>query len=521
VNVRRCSIIAALLLLPLAASAQELTLGVNAGTGYDSNVFANKNNEEDDFSFRIGPHANLEDHEGKLQWDLTLRPAYDYTIDVRERRGWTYLADGELSWQLSPTTRLDVLDRFGRYRSLTTFNEVVTAGEGDEIVDVTQTAFRTERNIRNSVNATLTHNLSPARMLIFDVGHNLVDFSREERADRDTVFVTGRYQQVVTRRNTLGGGASFRRSSYDASTTRRSQSTDFYNVFASWQHQFDDTLSLSAAAGPTWVVGDDQDSSATVLEDRFTYPITAVAGENRLFDASSCPTEDGFLILTTECDTIDESLPFVVYQGEVRTLFDPEVLELWNPNQDLRLEGSIPSTSKNSLTYFANVTLSKRWEQWTGTLTYRRQQSDSSGLGSSTVADVLSGVLNWRPSPRWRFSLRASLTRQNQATEGVQTVVAVRPVDLSTSVPGLVGGFGPAFSDVVQSFALRAIKVDQKAEVVTLWLRFNVRYRITRRTTLVGDIIYWDQNTDSTFGRDYDRFRVNLGVEYRWEPIRL
>ncbi len=72
---------------------------------------------------------------------------------------------------------------------------------------------------------------------------------------------------------------------------------------------------------------------------------------------------------------------------------------------DLELAGPVPSGSDSSLTYFANLSLSKRWEQWSGTISYRRQQSDSSGLGSSTVADIVSGVLEWRPSPRWQLQL--------------------------------------------------------------------------------------------------------------------
>ncbi len=101
-------------------------------------------------------------------------------------------------------------------------------------------------------------------MLRLKLGHNLIDFDREERSDRQTLSALGHYTQTISRRDQLGGGVSYRRSSYDASSVRRSQSTDFYNVFGSWRHQFDETLELSVAAGPTWVKGDDQDNIVAV-----------------------------------------------------------------------------------------------------------------------------------------------------------------------------------------------------------------------------------------------------------------
>jgi hypothetical protein len=245
--------------------------------------------------------------------------------------------------------------------------------------------------------------------------------------------------------------------------------------------------------------------------------VVVTEGQQRLVRATSCPTEDGTLILTGDCDVIDEDLPV--------NLFQPGILELWNPTGDLELVGSVPSGSNQTLTYFANMTLSKRWEQWSGTISYRRQQSDSSGLGSSTVADVVTGVLDWTPSPRWHSTLRVALTRQSQATQPVGTFVAVEGADLSTNLaPGVFfGGLGPAFTDVAESVALRAIEFSQDIDILTLWLNLNVRYRLTKRTSLFGNIIYWNQSSggDSDFGREYDRYRVNIGVNYRFDPIRL
>ena len=504
VNAYRWPIVAALLLLPLASSAEELTLGVGVLSGYDSNVFATETDEMDDFTFRIEPDVLLEDQEGELQWDLRYTLSYEEFLDVSERSGWTHLADGGLSWQLEPKTRLELHDRFGRFPSVTRFNELVTTGEGDLVGDVTEFGFRDDENTRNTASASLTHSLAPNRMLIFDLGHNLIDYDLEESSDRDTLSASGRYAHVITRRDEVGGGVSYQRSSFDGTFSRRSQSTDFYNLFGTWRHQFDETLELSLALGPTWVDGDEMDDRVTVLSNQLAFPLLRFEGENRLVRATSCPTDDGTLILTGDCEVISQELT-PAQENALRLI-----------RTDLELEGPVPSGSNSSLTYFANLSLSKRWEQWSGSISYRRQQSDASDLGSSTVADILSGVLEWRPSPRWASSVNVGLTRQGQATEGVRTVIAVRSTDLSPI-------FGRAFTDVAESVALRAVEVDQDVDIWTLWLNLNVRYRLTKRTTLFGNAIYWDERTGggSEFGRGYERFFVNLGVEFQFDPIRL
>jgi hypothetical protein len=88
----------------------------------------------------------------------------------------------------------------------------------------------------------------------------------------------------------------------DSTPEVSSDSTDFYNLFGSWNHRFNDTFDLSVAAGPTWVKADDSEGVVTVARDRRLYPLFSIDGETRLVKASSCPTEDGDLILP-DCES--------------------------------------------------------------------------------------------------------------------------------------------------------------------------------------------------------------------------
>jgi len=511
-NACRWSIIVAFLLLPLASSAQELLLGIGVDSAYDDNIFSSSIDQVDDYILRLSPSVTLEDHEGELRWDVRYMPSYDHFVQTREKSGWTQLANGKLSWQINPTTRLEASDRFGRYRSTDRFNEGVTLGEGDEVVDTTATGFRANRTIRNNIDTSLTHNLAQNRMLIFNLGHNLIDPSRDEDPDRQGLSITGQYLHLVTRRNTLGLGTSFRRSSFDSTSRRNSQSTDFYNVFGRWSYQFDETLGLNVALGPTWVQGEDPEDLAQQEQTGPILPYFNIEGERKLVRASTCSRDAGTLILTADCDLIDEDLP-----PELQADLDAFLVSNLNV-MDLPLLGSVPSGSAGALTYFANMSLSKRWEQWSGSLSYRRTQSDASAeLGSSTVADIVSGVLDWRPSLRWHSTLSINWTRQSSATDGVRGALAVESTD------ALVPDFGEAFGDVAQSIGRKFVTLDQENDITTLWLRLSVRYRLTKRTSLSSSLMYFDQSRgqDSGVGRDYDRLRVNFGVEYRFDPIRF
>jgi hypothetical protein len=286
VSAYRCSIIVALLFLPLTTSARELALGVEVGADYGRiTSSAATRNEGQEPRVRISPTVLLNEYEGDFQWRFRYRSSYQQFLQTTEISRWTHQVHGDLSWQINPTTRLSLSDSFGYFSSVSRFNERVTQGDEDEVVDVTE-GFSDKQYIRNRISASLAHNLSPTQNLVFTLGHNLTDRSGSDGAGRQMVRTTGSYTHTVSQRNTFGGGISFRRSFSDSTSARDSQSTDFFNLFARWSHQFDETLALSVSVGPTWVQADDQDGFAQTLENRPLYPVF----EDKFLRASSCPT---------------------------------------------------------------------------------------------------------------------------------------------------------------------------------------------------------------------------------------
>jgi len=504
VNAYPWSVVVALLFLPLATSAaRELDLEVGVSANYNKRDSSTSNrNDRDEPSVRISPSVRLEEHEGNFQWRFGYKPSYEQFLQTTELNRWTHLVDGSLSWQINPTTSLSLSDHFGYYNSVSRFNEEVSEGEIDAVSDVTE-GFRDNEYIRNSINASLTHSLSPTRRLVFRLGHNLTDrsggSSRLRSSRQQMLSTAGHYTHTVSQRNTLGGGISFRRSVNDGTAARGDQSTDFWNLFGSWNHRFDETLGLSVMFGPTWVQAGDQDDFVQILENRPLYPVF----EDKLLRADTCPTTDDgtpYYAFLTDCDPVDVDL----------TEEDQAILNSFRT--DLEFEGSVPSGSSGSLTYFANVLLSKRWKYWSGTLSYNRQENDSLGVGTSTVADVVTGALEWKPSLRWSSNLRVAFTRYTSATDLSRAVVTVEPE--------------PAFEGTILEGAARntaftALEVDQDAFVDNLSLSLRVSYRLTKRATLSSSVSYWSRSTGGGVDveRDYERISVYLGVRYSFDPI--
>jgi hypothetical protein len=222
-------------------------------------------------------------------------------------------------------------------------------------------------------------------------------------------------------------------------------------------------------------------------------------------DPSTCPMENGFRYLAASCETFSPPfVPSLARRQEVASLAFPD-----------------DAQSRSRVTYFADVSLRKNWEQWTARLSYRRQD-DSSGAGFSSIADIVSGSLSWEPSPRWLFSFSAAWIRQEQAGESFLPVVQVSPGAADGIV--LLGiPLSATATRIAEATAIREIEFDNEFEQTQITLSFRTRYRLTRRVSIVSRLVFVDRDENRNLGRgiDYSRFRGAIGVFYEFDPIRL
>ena len=494
--------VAALALLAPPALAQEVSLGMRVSQEYDDNAFSDGDREFHDYNLRIAPRALLEEQRGDVRWSLRYEPSFaTFYRSGSDLNGWDHTAQARANIRLGPRTQISLSDVFGSYQSRSRANEVLIGEDGFVTSEV---VFRRDRVNRNTFNVALNQSITRDHSVNFAFTHRWLPASNSRGSDVQSFNLTSSYRLVATERSSYGLGLSVTRQHAGDSDLRESRNTDFFNLFGSWEHSFDPTLRLSVSGGPALVDGEDpSDPPFSVPALRFP---TVRRGNDFFFvDFASCPTEDGFVQLTAECEPIG---PEIQFPGFLPTTPDNQTT--------LALVGSPESLDNQSVTYFANVSLTKSWEEWNGSLSYSRSATATSGLGTSEISDVVRSLLQWRPSPRWRVNLSGVFQRRTQANDQRVTVIELGEVTMTPlSIPVPVGG-----SEVV---ARRQINLENDLELFQYLAEVSAHYQWKKRVSLFGRIFFsrQDPRGDVQFSREVDDFRVSVGVNYDLEPFHL
>lgn len=485
-----------------SAGAEELRFGVRSEVSWDDNLFSTPDalDQEriDDWSLRITPSMEVEDRDGSLQWEFRYSPAWEGFLDTEGADGWDHQVGGSISYRITPDTSVEVSDDFARFQSISRFNETLDDDLGQTI---TETVARRTRLKRNDFQARLTHQLSRDQQLAFVVQHFLIDLEGEGN-DRSTLGTVLSYRRVLTERLTTGVTGGWRRQTFESEAGADDRETDFFNVSGVVEYRFDPTLDLSATVGPSWVEADATEGFPAVFPDQSRFPLLPTPSGPRAVMPASCPTTDaGTPFFSAQCDT----LSFGVFPVST----------------DLPFTAQGASDSSGRLTYFADVSLSKRWERWTLVLSYRRQDDTSGSLGTSTISDTLNATLVWRPSPRWNLRLGGAWIRREQSVEAVQPVILLRPTSGFQLIP-VQGGFAPVPAGTGEAVGVGTIEADNDFEQTNIVISGNVSYRLTRRVRLFARAYYTDVSRDGLPGiGDFDRFTAGVGINYEFEPIRF
>lgn len=485
------AVVTASLAISQGTRAEELRFGFGAETQYNDNLFGGEEAKIDTAVLRATPRLSLVDPVGEFQWRFSYEPAYEYYEEESEIDGWDHGIRVHFSWQLDPRTELSFSNRFDRIESFTRRDEIVTGADGIEVPEVD---FGLQRFKRNSLEITLKHQLSPTRSLQFGARYGL---RRDpgSRGDTDRYNLTGGYRQFVNSRVALGFGASVTRQDIDESSRADESTADFYNLFASLSYLIDPTMRLELSAGPTYVRNEEEADGVRTSFDVAQFPQVRVGTQDFLTDLASCETlSDGTPVLGADCDAALFAFP-----AGVKTV--PFV-------------GAVPSRSDSTTTFFANASLSKQWDRLSTSLTYSRQASSASGVGTSTIADILRLSVSWEPLPRLDVSFSGVGALQRQATDARVFV---------TTLEESPGFLGIGIPNIAESSGVRIVKVDDEIEYTQLILSLRLNYRVLQRLWVFGDATYTDQESrgDVQIVGDTERFRAGVGLRYEFAPIHF
>lgn len=471
---------------------------------------------QDEFTVRLSPWMSLEDLNGKVTWYARYQPSWEHFLDHEDLSGFDHDFDGRLTWQFSPKTSIRIDESFSRYRNVSRFNEVSGVDAADPaavLLDIRS------RFARNDLTAMLRHQLSKRGSVLMSGQYSTWDFSDEARADRGTFRLGANYRFALSKRLGAGAGISWNRQDVEASPTQDARVTEFYNASVLMDFAWDDTFTFDASIGPTSVRSDEK--APVPPPDRLVsrYPTrTDEDGVARFLDATTCPTlSDGTPFVSADCD----ALPGVSGAADTAGIANR-----------ISLFGELEEPAQTSTTFFADIGLLKEWSDWTFSLRYRREDDTTTGLGATSIIDIVTGRLTWKVTRRLSFELINQWTQREQESTFNQVVVGLdTPGCLS---PGLLflgdnclffttAGAALAPLAAAQTTSLRAITTKRKTDLTTYRAILLGRYQINKRVAFFGRLFYYREKTSSNFGfqRQADQFTVWIGLDYEFEPIRF
>ena len=235
--------------------------------------------------------------------------------------------------------------------------------------------------------------------------------------------------------------------------------------------------------------------------------------ETFVFDASTCPSEGGFLFFDVTCEPFTDPVNLIT-QAILKTPF-------FNRQSTTLFGADVPNSSQSTFTYFANVSLIKSWKRSSGSLRFSRSDSGSLGGGSTSIVDRLVAVWRWRPSERWEVRTQASYSRRRSAAESQsQLVTLVRPTmpgDAPLPLAMLPEG------TLVNTGDFGFIEVKNSTNVTSYGGGVSVTRRFTRKLSGIFRLAYRKQESKGSFStvRNFEEYVISLSIRFGFDPIRF
>jgi hypothetical protein len=512
-----------LLLAPAAAGAVEVVLGVETQTGYNSNVFATSEDPQQDGTVRFGPTIYLRDQTGQFTWNLNLRPSYEVYYTLKGINTFYSISDGDVSWRPSLETEFYASDSF--VRSPVRNANVAALQNPNQAQTV---IFSNNENvIHNIFTAGARHSFGPRWLGELSLANSLLAYQTSELSNSSALTTQASLLYSLVATDRVGGGAGWTQQSFKQSNGG-SVSTQYYQLFGVWNHDFSPTMSLRVNAGPTLVVSPD------TLQD--TFPDTPLFA--RSFPVDGKP--ESFPIRPDTCQIVDGVVNMTscnVYQLPLFRSPGVPVLTAGDLGLDgtdtLSLTGERPKAGGTDITYFANISLEKRWRWFTAQGSYVRSASNTSGFAQSVITDSFTVSGAWTPSALWRLQVTGLYTQFQSSSNAPQYFVVGEVVpglvpctifNASTSCGSLPGAQATGVRAVVQS--------KSTSELSNYGVTAELTRFIGRASSVFARATYQNQTTtskfeDAVFGGSsaqslqFDQFIFTVGFRYEFDAFHL
>ncbi|MBW2667140.1 MAG: hypothetical protein JRE13_12685, partial [Deltaproteobacteria bacterium] len=203
----RMLLIAGTALLPVAAGAVDVDLGVKVDGVYDSNVYRTTRNQQQDGSFRFTPTIAIDFPGRKFSGNLYYAPTYEVFTTQSEANGLTHDVRNQLLWVPDEKTDVRLVNRF-RALDVLNFGDPDTIDEGTQ--PIPDNDIKRQRVYLFGSALSIAHAISPRWDSKTSIDFNLFNTERRLTSDSKTIagFQSFDYGLTAADRIGVGGGVS-------------------------------------------------------------------------------------------------------------------------------------------------------------------------------------------------------------------------------------------------------------------------------------------------------------------------
>ena len=479
-----------LCLLSGSAGAVEAVLGVEGQTNYNSNVFYQSTDVQGDGSLRMGPTVALRDQTGQLNWEISYRPSYEAYYTLHGINSVYQLGNGSLSWKPSAATEFYANDSFSYTPTRTSNFQTNQPG----LLSTPGPVFSNNFVTQNNGVVGLRHALTPRWLSELSISNGLANYQGSRFSNSMSTVAQAFATYAWSPTDRIGTGLGATRQTTEPPIGSKKIGTNYYQLYGIWNHDFSPTWSLNLNAGPTLVDPDKRDL-VTTRENAFLFARRTLNGELQPLDGGNCTPFEGILV-AEGCLTfpVDATLVDLAQTGTLTQI------------------GPAPKSGGMSITYFANISMTKRWTWFDASVNFVRSASNTSGFAQSLITDSLTFTGDWNPSPLWELTVTGIFTRQQSDSNVSFVLTQVEPVPI---FGGLLTG--------AEAQGLRTFTQKSGLQVLNYGLSTQLNRKITRRTYVYGRASYEKQTTkrDIVGSFNTDRYIVTIGFRYEFDPIHI
>ena len=475
------------------ATAVDMTLGVSLQNEYNSNYLGLEDDPVDSVRSILGPTVSLTHRDDRMVYDFAYNGSYSFFLEParKDLDKWEQSVRGLIEYQLSPRTKITVLDSFHDQVAIR-----FTEAEQDDLTDTLDGGR--DPFLRNSFALTVEHAFSPRLSGSFFLQNEWVNFERNvNQSDSVSMGAAGQMSYALSRADRLGLGGAYTYQSYKGLDFSVPGSRGrIYNVYGLWEHRFDNDFRIAFSAGPTVI---ETDVSREVQVSNFGFRLPA--GAENLDELEFVEFDPRCIVAPGSSVGLESACGFS----------PPVPVEDGPPIALVRLPFVSTQGTDQEITFFGRISLSKEFDNLALRLRYNRSQSNAAGDGGTSTLDRVLVRADYALNTRWSFYGSAVWARRERVS---------RPIFAADFLVVDGGPEAPGFArrvQVVEGRGSRNTGTDQITAIL------GTRTRLTRKLVASFDFQFRNQfnSRSNRQNRRVNFFLLNARFNYDFDPVRL